>query len=223
MAQHTARACRAHRPLLVCWAEHHANCRQCRHPCLPVLTILQNSAEVVTAMAVRGLGCPVRFTPTASSEGRCTASRRIDRRITLPRLSWPIRPMTPITCAKPSLPRERSPSSPTTRHCVQISARQVSLCPAPSRGMLLLKAQAVPPRRNPLRKDRPKLPGHRLSCRLKPDFLAALAVLGGSISILREQCLSRRTTPVSASKSVQPRLGGVPMRLRCHRYPSPGG
>src|SRR5260370_41047702 len=29
--------------------------------------------------------------------------------------------------------------------------------------MLLLKTQAVPPRRNPLRKDRPKLPGRRHS------------------------------------------------------------
>src|SRR4249919_2943479 len=33
-----------------------------------------------------------------------------------PRSSWPIRPMTPITCARPSQPRGRSPSSPTTRH-----------------------------------------------------------------------------------------------------------
>jgi len=34
----------------------------------------------------------------------------------LPRSSWPIRPMTPIICVKPSPPRARSPSSPTTRH-----------------------------------------------------------------------------------------------------------
>src|SRR5882672_6264047 len=33
-----------------------------------------------------------------------------------PRSSWLIQPMTPIICAKPSPPRERSPSSPTTRH-----------------------------------------------------------------------------------------------------------
>src|ERR1700676_1738725 len=33
-----------------------------------------------------------------------------------PRSSWPIRPMTPITCAKPSPPKGRSPSSPTTHH-----------------------------------------------------------------------------------------------------------
>jgi hypothetical protein len=31
----------------------------------------------------------------------------------LPRSSWPIRPKTPIPCAKPSPPRARSPSSPT--------------------------------------------------------------------------------------------------------------
>jgi transposase len=34
--------------------------------------------------------------------------------------------------------------------CAQISARQASLCPTPSRGMLLLKAQAVQARRNTL-------------------------------------------------------------------------
>src|SRR6185437_9704253 len=34
----------------------------------------------------------------------------------LPRSSWPTRPMTPITCAKPSLPKARLPSSPTTHH-----------------------------------------------------------------------------------------------------------
>src|ERR1700733_8097237 len=33
-----------------------------------------------------------------------------------PKSSWPIRPMTPIICAKPSLPKARSPSSPITRH-----------------------------------------------------------------------------------------------------------
>ena len=38
---------------------------------------------------------------------------------------------------------------------------EASICAAPSRRMLLLKAQAVPTRRNPLRKDRPKLPGRR--------------------------------------------------------------
>ena len=50
----------------------------------------------------------------------------------------------------------RHPQQPVTR--AQISARQASLRPAPSRGVLLLQAQAVPPRRNSLRKDRPKLP-----------------------------------------------------------------
>ena len=35
----------------------------------------------------------------------------------------------------------------------------------PSRGVLLLKTQTIPPRRNPLRKDRPKLPRRRNSGR----------------------------------------------------------
>src|SRR6266849_2372668 len=34
----------------------------------------------------------------------------------LPRSSWPTQPTTPIICAQPSLPKARSPSSPTTRH-----------------------------------------------------------------------------------------------------------
>lgn len=45
----------------------------------------------------------------------------------------------------------------------QISARQTSLCPAPSRRMLLLQTQAVPPRRHPLRKNRAKSPSRRHS------------------------------------------------------------
>jgi hypothetical protein len=55
----------------------------------------------------------------------------------------------------------RHPQQPVTR--AQISARQASLRPAPSRGMLLLQTQAVPPRRHPLRKNRPKLPSRRHS------------------------------------------------------------
>src|SRR6266850_698389 len=57
--------------------------------------------------------------------------------------------------------QEPHPQQPVT--CAQVSARQASLCPAPSRGMLLLKTQAVPPRRNPIRKDCPKLPRRRNS------------------------------------------------------------
>src|SRR6202790_3703360 len=43
-----------------------------------------------------------------------------------PRSSWPIRPMTPITCAKPSPPKGRSPSSPTTHH-VRSNIRSTSI------------------------------------------------------------------------------------------------
>jgi transposase len=55
------------------------------------------------------------------------------------------------------------PNNPSRALKYQISARQASVCSAPSRGVLLLQAQAVPPRRNPLRKDRPKLPRRRHS------------------------------------------------------------
>lgn len=40
--------------------------------------------------------------------------------------------------------------------------------PATSRPMLLLKTQAVPPRRNPFREDRPKLSGSRNNRRNRP-------------------------------------------------------
>ena len=70
--------------------------------------------------------------------------------------------------------RGRSPSSPTTRHVlsnIRSTSITMSLCPAPSRGTLLQQAQAVPPSRNPLRKDRPKLP-----CRRHSRSLAAVSV-----------------------------------------------
>lgn len=71
------------------------------------------AADLMTSRwcAARELRCPVRFTPTAGEKGRCSASRRIDRRIA----SWGTRPVRPTTCARPT-PKVRSQSSPTTRH-----------------------------------------------------------------------------------------------------------
>jgi transposase len=56
----------------------------------------------------------------------------------------------------------------------QISARQASICPAPSRGMLLLKAQAVPTHRNPLRKNGTKLSRRRHSRSYRPMAAASV-------------------------------------------------
>src|SRR6266536_4397073 len=52
-------------------------------------------------MAVRGLGCPVRFTLTAGQKGDAPQAAALIEGY-LPRLSWPIQPMTPITGLLPS-------------------------------------------------------------------------------------------------------------------------
>lgn len=66
-------------------------------------------------MAVRGLGCPVRFTLTAGQKGDAPQAAALIEGLPA-EVVMPIRPMMPITCAKPSPPKARSPSSPTTRH-----------------------------------------------------------------------------------------------------------
>src|SRR4030081_365244 len=66
-------------------------------------------------MAVRGLGCPVRFTLTAGQKGDAPQAAALIEGL-------PAEVVMADTaydadhCAKPSLPKARSPSSPTTRH-----------------------------------------------------------------------------------------------------------
>src|SRR4030088_1657798 len=108
-------------------------------------------------MAVRGLGCPVRFTLTAGQKGDAPQAAALieglPAEVVMADTAYDADHLRQAIAAKGGA--RRHPQQPVT--CAQISARQASLCPAPSRGMLLLKAQAVPPRRNPLRKDRPKI------------------------------------------------------------------
>jgi hypothetical protein len=66
-------------------------------------------------MAVRGLGCPVRFTLTAGEKGDAPQAAALIEGLPA-KVVWPIQPMTPITCGKRSPPRARLPSSQTTHH-----------------------------------------------------------------------------------------------------------
>jgi len=97
------------------------------------------------------------------SEGRCTASgcllEGLPAEVVMADTAYDADHLRQAIAAKGAL--AVIPNKPVTG--AQISARQASLCPAPSRGVLLLKTQTIPPRRNPLRKDSPKLPCRRHS------------------------------------------------------------
>jgi hypothetical protein len=71
-------------------------------------------------MAVRGLGCPVRFMLTAGQKGDAPQAAALIEGLPAEVV------ITPITCAKPSPPRGRSPSSPTT-HQVRSNIRSTSI------------------------------------------------------------------------------------------------
>jgi Transposase DDE domain len=116
-------------------------------------------------MAVRGLGCPVRFTLTAGQKGDAPQATALIEGLPaeVVMADTALRRRSLATSHRRQGGTRRHPQQPIT--CAQISARQTSLCPAPPNRMLLLKAQAIPPRRNPLRKDRPQLPRRSHSCR----------------------------------------------------------
>jgi hypothetical protein len=76
-------------------------------------------------MAVRGLGCPVRFTLTAGQKGDAPQAAALIEGLPA-EVVMADTALTPITCAKPSPPRGRSPSSPTPRH-VRSSIRSTSI------------------------------------------------------------------------------------------------
>ena len=109
-------------------------------------------------MAVRGLGCPVRFTLTAGQEGRCAASSGVDRglpaEVVMADTAYDADPLCQAIAAKGAI--AVIPNNPS--RALQISARQASLRPAPPGGVLFLKTQAIPSCCNPLRKDRTQLP-----------------------------------------------------------------
>ena len=66
-------------------------------------------------MAVRGLGCPVRFTLTAGQKGDAPQAAALieglPAEVVMADTAYDADP-----CATPSPPKGRSPSSPTTRH-----------------------------------------------------------------------------------------------------------
>jgi len=86
------------------------------------------------------------FTADLMSEGRCNRKRCLLGRLT--RSSWPTQPTTPIICGVapchplPKAPRRHPQPTPVLTGA-QISARPASLCPSPSRGVMLLKTQNI--------------------------------------------------------------------------------
>jgi hypothetical protein len=106
----------------------------------------------------------VRFTLTAGQKGDAPQAAELIEglsvEVVMADTAYDADHLRQAIAAKGALAQTQQPVT-----CAQISARQASLCSAPSRGMLLLKTQAVPPRRNPLRNDRPKLPRSHHSCR----------------------------------------------------------
>jgi hypothetical protein len=70
-------------------------------------------------MAVRGLGCPVRSTLTALQKGDAPQAAALIEKLPA-KSSWPMRPMTPMTCVKPSPPRGRSSILMPSTHRVDI-------------------------------------------------------------------------------------------------------
>ncbi|MGY3488109.1 hypothetical protein ACVW1C_005992 [Bradyrhizobium sp. USDA 4011] len=108
-------------------------------------------------MAVRGLGCPVRFTLTSGQKGDAPQAALIEG---LPaEVVMADTAITRITCAGPSQPRAVIPNNPSC--ALKYTLDKHLLCPAPCRRMLPLRTQTVPAPRHPLRQNRPKLPSRR--------------------------------------------------------------
>jgi len=100
-------------------------------------------------MAVRGLGCPARFTLTAGQKGdgpqAAILIEGLPAEVVMADTAYDADHLRQAIAGKGAL--AVIPNNPS-----RALARQASICSASSRGMLLLKAQAVPTRRNPLRK-----------------------------------------------------------------------
>jgi hypothetical protein len=113
-------------------------------------------------MAVRGLGCPVRFTLTAGQKGDAPqAAELIEELPAEVVMADTVGRRSPAPSHRRQKGDRRHPQQPVTS--AQISARQASLRPPPPGGVLFLKTQAIPPCCNPLRKDRTQLPRTRNS------------------------------------------------------------
>ena len=106
-------------------------------------------------MAVRGLGCPVRFALTAGQQGDAPQAAALIEGLP-----------AEVVMADSAYEADHLRQAIAAKGAVVVIPNIPSL--ASPRRMLLLKAQAVSPRRNPLRKDRPKLSRRRHSCSYRP-------------------------------------------------------
>ena len=121
-------------------------------------------------LAVRGLGCPLRFTLTAGQKGDAPQAAALieglPAEVVMADTAYDADHLRKAIAAKGAL--AVIPNNPS--RALKYPLDKHLYAPAPSRGILLLKTQAVPPRRNPLRKDRPKLPRrHHSRCHRPMD------------------------------------------------------
>jgi transposase len=111
-------------------------------------------------MAVRGLGCPVRFTLTAGQRGDCpqayTLIEGLPAKVIMADAAYDADPLRREIADRGAI--AVIPNNPSR---AQIPDRQAPLCPTSPHRMLLLQAQAVQTRRHTIREDSPKLPGNR--------------------------------------------------------------
>jgi transposase len=111
-------------------------------------------------MAVRGLGCPVRFTLTAGQKGDAPQAAALleglPAEVVMADTAYDADHLRQAIAAKGAL--AVIPNNPSRARKYPLDKL---LYAQRQRGMLLLKAQAIPPCRNPLRKDSPKLPRRR--------------------------------------------------------------
>jgi transposase len=117
-------------------------------------------------MAVRGLGCPVRFTLTAGQKGDAPQAAALieglPAKVVMADTAYDADPLRQAIAAKgaiaviPNNP-SRALKYPLDKH-LYAQRHLVKRC-----GVLFLKTQAISPCRNPLRKDRTQLPRSRNS------------------------------------------------------------
>jgi hypothetical protein len=115
-------------------------------------------------MAVRGLGCPVRFSLTAGQKGDAPQADALIE--SLPAEVVLADAAYDSDRLRKAIADKGYPEQSLTGQ--KISPRQASLCAAPSGRVLLLKAQAIPPRRNTLRENRKALSRRRHTRRNSP-------------------------------------------------------
>jgi transposase len=118
-------------------------------------------------MAVRGLGCPVRFMLTAGQKGDAPQAAMLiegfPAEVVMADTAYDADHLRKAIAAKGAL--AVIPNNPSRALKYPLDK---PLCSAPSRRVLLLKAQAVQACRNALRKNRSELSGRGHHCRHHP-------------------------------------------------------